>query len=526
MAEKVINGVNIKKHITSGDTNRKMGLDISEDGLLAYITIEYEENKPDPATGQIQELKYFNSGEIRESLAKAGITYGIIDESVIKCSTSKTIQNIQIAEGLRAIDDKEDIVDIKFQKKDTDSKFSTDDTGRVDYRNVGQVTAVVSGNVLANLIIGEEGKDGIDIYGKAIVRKKKKRIMIKAGEGCILKDGNTIEALIDGEPYVKNNVFYVYGVHTLNKDVSLETGDIIFIGDVKIMGSVKEGMKVDAGNSIFIEGNTENSTISAKGDISINGNSIMTTINAGGKDMKIYKYIGILEEARDLLNLLMDAMMAIKQNNLVGGKVADGEMIKVLMETKFTELPKRCWGILRESFDASNGEVDLLAEIIRGKLIGMAPLQIKHFSELDDIINMINERIEELVTTLTLPVNVKVGYCQDCNIQSSGDITVVGTGEYVSTLIADKGIFFVREGSIARGGILKANTEINCKVVGSLGGVKTKLVVGKQGHIRIGVAYQNTIVSVGGREFVIDAPSTNVHAYMVDRELIVDKFKK
>lgn len=522
----MINGVVIKKHIENNDINRIIALDISEDATQAFITVKYDAVKPDVLTGKIEETQLLTSSEIRGILTKIGITYGIIDENLISCFTSKDVYELPIARGIAAVDDENDIIDIKFKSQEQNNKLEVDIKERVDYRNLGEVTAVKKGDILATLIIGKDGSDGVDVYGKPILRKKKKKLTIKAGEGCAFKDSNTIEALINGEPYAKGNTFYVYGVHTLNKDVSLETGDIIFIGDIKIFGNVKEGMKVDAGNSVTINGNTENAIISAKGDTSISGNSIMTTITAGGKDMKIYKYIGILEEARDLINLMTDTIMVVKQTNKASNKIVDGEMIKLLMETKFTELPKRCWGILRESFDMNAGETDLLAEMIRGKLIGMAPLQIKHISELDDIINMINERIEELGSTLALPVNVNVGYCQDCNIQSSGNIIVNGSGEYVSNLIADKGIYFSRDGSIARGGILKANTEIACKVVGSQGGVKTKLVVSKTGHIRIDLAYQNTIISVGGREFIIDSPSTNIHAYMRERELIVDKLKK
>lgn len=522
----MINGVVIKKHIVNNDENKKICLDISEDSTKAFITIEYEIPRGISANGDEKSTIMYSSSEIRETLNKAGIIFGLMEENLFKCSTSTDIYELQIAQGIPAEPDEDDTIDVKYEKRKDDDIVTQVKVDKVDYRNVGEVTAVVKGDVLAVLITGKEGKDGTDIYGNPILRKRKKKAMIKSGEGCILKDGNIIEALIDGEPYCKSNTFYVYGVHVLNKDVSLETGDIVFIGDIKIFGNVKEGMKVEAGNSITIDGNTENCSIAAKGDISISGNSIMTTVTAGGKDMKIYKYIGIVEEARDMINLMMDTIGAIKKDNLVGSKIVDGEMIKVLMETKFTELPKRCWGILRESYETNLGDVDLLAEQIRGKLIGMAPLQIKHFGELDDIINSMNLRIEELSATLTLPVNVNMGYCQDCTVQSSGDINVMGSGQYVSNMIAEKGIYFTRDGSVARGGVLKANTNIVCKVVGSQGGVKTKLVVGKTGHIRIDLAYQNTVISVGGREFVIDAPSTNIHAYIKDRELIVDKLKK
>jgi uncharacterized protein len=526
MAEKVINGINIKKHVTVNDESKLVSIDISEDLTQAFITIEYD-NMSHESKDTAQTEMLFTTAHIREILLNAGIVNGIIDENIGKCSRSKEIYEMPIAKATPAINDENDVVDIKFQNKREKAAIVENEVDKVDFRNLGAITAVKKGDVLAVLKVGRDGIDGVDIYGKPILKKKKKKIIIKAGDGAVQQDPTIVEAAIDGEPYEKNNTFYVYDVHTLNKDVSLETGDIIFIGDIKIQGNVREGMKVEAGNCALISGNTENCSISAKGDVTITGNSIMTTVVAGGKDAKIFKFIGILEETRDMLNNIMDTIAKIKKENMAAEKVADGDMIKLLMDTRFTELPKRCWGILRDSFDINSGNEDELTQVVREKLIGMAPLQIKHFGELDEIVNIINTKIESLGSNLVLPVNVKLGYCQDCNIQSSGDITIVGQGEYVSNMVADKSIHFVRDGSIARGGVLKANNEIVCKIVGSQGGVKTKLVVGRKGHIKVDLAYQNTIFSVGGREMVLDVPSTNIHAYMDEnRELIVDRFKK
>lgn len=518
MGDKIINGSIIKKHLTSKSEDRRIDVEINTDSTEAYMTVSYELLNP--------EILYTPS-QIREALGNLGIVYGIIDENLIAASKSKDIFELPIAKGIKAINDEEDIVDIKFSQKSKHNGIEADTSGKVDYRNVGEVTSVKKGDLMAIKIIGQDGADGIDIFGNPIFKKKKKKVALKAGDGCTLLDENTVIADLEGEPYVKSNVFYVYDVHTINKDVSLETGDIVFVGDIKIFGNVKEGMRVEAGNMITIQGNIESAKIIAKGDISINGNSIMSTITAGGKDMKISKYISILEDARDMLDTLTETITVLKRENVVMNKIPDGEIIKGLMETKFNDLPKRCWGILRESFEQNNGEEDPLANTLRGKLIGMAPLTIKHHSELSDIITMIDERIEELGAMLTIPVDVNIGYCQDCTIESSGNIMINGSGQYVSQISADRGIYFTREGSIARGGVLKANTEIICKTVGSQGGVKTKLMVGKKGHIRIELAYQNTIISVGGREAVIDVPSTNIFAYInKERELVVEKLNK
>ena len=79
---------------------------------------------------------------------------------------------------------------------------------------------------------------------------------------------------------------------------------------------------------------------------------------------------------------------------------------------------------------------------------------------------------------------------------------------------------------MARGGVIKAGKEIKCKVVGGLGGVSTKLIVEKKGHIWADLAYPNTRFIIGEREYVLDVLSKNIHAFIdEDRELIVEKLQ-
>lgn len=132
--------------------------------------------------------------------------------------------------------------------------------------------------------------------------------------------------------------------------------------------------------------------------------------------------------------------------------------------------------------------------------------------------------MEYFEKTLELPVNVSIAYCQDSDIQSSGGVMITGKGEYISDIKASNSIKFIMEGSVARGGTLKAGEEIKCKVVGSTAGVSTKLQVGSEGNIWADIAYHNTIFKVGNRESVLDSPSKNVHAYLKDGLIVVDKF--
>jgi uncharacterized protein len=530
MATKIINGINIKKHFQESGENGIIEVDISEDDVYAFITIIYTSPEIIGANNKVENkdenIKLFTSTEIKETLNKMKIVHGIIEENLMKCTTEKRITNLLIAQGVGSEDDVSDYIKINF-KESKDNEYKVDEHGRIDYRSIGTVNTVHKGDIIAEKVIGKIGSDGIDVYGNEKVRKRKKKIFLKAGDGCILKDDNAIEALISGEPYAKGTTFYVYGVHTINKDVSMETGDIEFIGDIKIFGNVQEGMTVTSGNSITIEGSVENAKIIALGDVSISGNIIMTTINAGGNDIKISKYIQDLEETRNIVDALVEGVMSIKNGRNLKDNISDGELIKLLIETKFKSLTQLCWSIMKESYEFSNGEIDPVSSMIRSKLIGAAPLQIRHFSELDGVVTKIEERLEELQKLLALPVNVKLSYCQDSTINSSGDVNFVGMGQYVSHINSGRNINFIPDNSVARGGVLRAKDDINCKIVGSNGGVETRLYVEKQGNIKIDFAFQNTIITVGKREYVIDRPSYSIHAFInSDKDLVVNKFIK
>jgi uncharacterized protein (DUF342 family) len=285
-------------------------------------------------------------------------------------------------------------------------------------------------------------------------------------------------------------------------------------------------MKVEAGNAIEIEKNVERANILAKGNIAIKGNLIMSVVCAGGEDVIVLNLLNDLKNLKASLKSIVDAIEEIKKFNLLGQNTTDGEMIKVLIENKFKQIPKLCASIIKAIVIENREEPGALICSFREKLVGMAPLGIRHFGELDSIIELIDEKIEHLEGSLALPVNINVAYCQDSSINSSGDIFITGKGEYVSNIISHKGIYFTEEKSVARGGTLEAKSEIKCKVVGSTGGVATKLIVEDKGHIWADVAFPNTFFSIGPKEYVMDVPSKNVHVYVNDAgELTVDKLK-
>lgn len=529
---------NVEVIFEERDASRNINISMGNNDMEAYISIEYipkityilkditESNEAFLETTEKEKVypPKFSSQDIIDELKKSNVTYGVKEEKISEC-IENGCKNVFIAKGDMPEDGKDDILECKFNLDSSNKIFAKDDNGNIDYKSIGEVKPAVKGTTLAVRVPGYEGKDGRDIKGKIIKHKPGKKIKLKAGKGCILKDENTVEAAASGKPCVKNNAFCVNEVYEIKNDVDLETGNIKFIGDIIIYGNVKEDMKVESDNSILIYKNIERSNIISKGDIEIRGSAISSNVTGGGKDVIKLNILENLNLLYDNFKSLIDVIEQIDEYNLLGKDKSDGEIIKGLIETKFKAIPRISLKIitLLKIQNESNTE-DELIDLLKRKIIGLAPINIKHYNELYGILDCIKKKIEFTEASLSLPVDVKINYCQDSNIQSSGDIVFTGKGEYVSNITSNKKIVFSQAKSIARGGILKAGEEIKCSIVGSPSSVPTTLTVDSKGHIWADRVYINTKFLIGGREYIFDAPYKDVHAYLDDDyDITIDK---
>ena len=519
------------------EAKRYMNLRITPDKMEAYISIIYKPSATcklkdvEPSNSVLLEIEVkeeimppkFTELEIKNELQNHSIKYGILKMSIIKCEKANEISEMIIANGKKTIETVDDRLDIQYNVA-TKSKNQNND-GAIDYKDIGFVEGVEKGQVLAVLHPGKRGEDGIDIMGKTIIAKNIKKILLGVGEGCEIVDECTVVATSKGRPSSRGNTFFVYKNYEVNGDVELKTGNIEFVGDIIVSGSVHEGMKVVAGNSILVKNNVSEAEITASGDVVVRGNVINSRIAAGKEDISTLEYLTELKSMKNDLTKLISCVKQLKEMNHIGKNATDGELVKILMETKFKKLPQTSIKVAKRILQQQNID-DKLVFIIRNKILDVGTLNIKNYWELNDAVTIIDNKISVLMMNLTVPVDVVIDYCQDSTIKSSGNIILTGKGEYVSKMVASNSIIFKNDKSLARGGVMKAGKEIRCKIVGGMGGVSTVLMVEDHGQIWAEIAYTNTRFIIGDREYVLNAPSKNIHAYLNDaRELTVDKLQ-
>lgn len=139
----------------------------------------------------------------------------------------------------------------------------------VDFKDLHLVSNVRKDQDLVIKTPRKMGKSGLDIFGIEIKNKDYVDYELPMGENTYISDdGLTLKAAIDGKINIDNNgIVSIEEVLLIDGNVDYSTGNIEFVGNVLIKGSVLSGFKVKADKDIFIEGVVESADLEAGGDI-------------------------------------------------------------------------------------------------------------------------------------------------------------------------------------------------------------------------------------------------------------------
>lgn len=177
-------------------------------------------------------------------------------------------ENYLVAEGVKPQDGADARIVYNFETDRSKIKLKETASGRVDFKELNLVQNVVEGQPLAKKIPAERGKGGKTVTGKYLEARNGKDIPIPLGKNTKLaEDGLTIIAEMNGQVLLLNNKINVEPVLNIEGDVSLKTGNIMFLGTVYISGNVEDGFSVKASGNIEVKGTVGKSELDAEGDI-------------------------------------------------------------------------------------------------------------------------------------------------------------------------------------------------------------------------------------------------------------------
>ncbi len=236
-----------------------MRVEVSEDEMKAFVYFN-----PPKYSG-----RHMDYEDVVEGLRNAGVVTGIKEKEINEYLEEMEYRRpLLAAEGVYARNGNDASVEYKVRIDKTNTRFEEDDSGKVDFRNLELLENVVVGQLLAVKIPAEEGIPGRTITNRVIPAKSGRDIPLKFGKGTILsEDGTELTAEINGQVVYKLNKISVEPVFVVNGDVSLETGNIVFLGSVIIQGSVQDNFEVKAAGNVEVKGTVQKAFIEAEGDI-------------------------------------------------------------------------------------------------------------------------------------------------------------------------------------------------------------------------------------------------------------------
>ena len=268
--------------------------------------------------------------ELRINGVVRGISEGIINSLI---NNKVYCKDILVAQGKNPVLGKDAVIEYKFECNVKARPTELED-GSVDFYSLNMVNPCKKGQVLAVLIKEVDPISGYTVVGNDLNPKSPKKLKFKYGKNIsVSEDGLSLISEVDGNvSLVEDRVFVADVLVVENVDTS--TGNIIYDGNVKVNGNVRDGFLIKAKGNVSVNGIVEGAIIEADGDIIIERG--MNGRNKGvlkAKGNIISKYFenskataGGYIETEMIIHCILSAGTEInvvgKKGNIIGGTIS------------------------------------------------------------------------------------------------------------------------------------------------------------------------------------------------------------
>jgi uncharacterized protein (DUF342 family) len=309
-----------------------MTVEITEEEMKALLYV----NPPGPGGCDI-------SLETYQTFLKNNKVYHGIDLDFLTNFADSPVykERVVVARGTPPVNGRDAYIQYNFEN-DHKARMKEGANGRVDFKDLNIIQNVVEAQPLAKKIPPELGTAGRTVTGNPLPAKDGKDIPIPLGKNVHLGDDKvTIISDMNGQVVEVGGKINVEPVYTVEGNVDLKTGNIIFLGTVIVKGSVEDGFSVKAAGNIEVNGTVEKAELDAEGDIivhqGITGSKANGIIRAGKSIWARFIENTALEAgdmvvAQDgIINSRVDAFKRIlcqgKRATIVGGRLRASEEI-------------------------------------------------------------------------------------------------------------------------------------------------------------------------------------------------------
>ncbi len=240
--------------------NEEVVIEVSKDKMEAYIELLPAESKGEVLTYE----------GVVKFVADAGIVYNTNYDLISELYNNQIYYKKRlISKGIKAVNGIDGELIFHFDKCQ-EKTFSVEYTkeGKIDFKEINKIINVEENQVLIERKLATLGKDGYNVFGETLIAKNGKDVLMPKGKNIVYsEDRCTMYAKVTGGVTYRQGIVTVTPIIVIQGDVDLTVGNIDFIGDIVIRGSVKSGFVLKSGGNITVMGVVENARLESKGDI-------------------------------------------------------------------------------------------------------------------------------------------------------------------------------------------------------------------------------------------------------------------
>lgn len=437
-----------------------------------------------------------NLNDLMKEIAKHKIKYGIDIRACQEAANCLDEKEIVIAQGVNPVKGEDARIELLFQENEKTVMQVSEDEEIINWKERFIFNAVTPGTVLARKYPPQPGKPGTNIMGELVLPPMPKDIQLVAGKGTsLIKNGTEIVATAAGRPQaiISHEKVTVNIINSLivPQDVDITLGNVHFTGDVFIQGNVNEGLEVEAGENVIINGMVSEATVKAGGSIIIKGNVLSSRIIAGGATAPIKGLIPLLEIIKTRMEELANAA---KQLLLYVDKVP--LLVNMLLDKKFKNIPDAIKALIVyvNKNAISDEQLIQLFKLLEDKFIKRRT----SIEKLEDI-TYLKAQLEILINKFNVMAAgnqgcIKIPYALNSSLESIGTVEVIGIG--CDNTFINAGEDVIISGAF-RGGKIISGKNVFVKEIGTRGGIKTLVQVPRSSTVTIGKSYENVSITIG-----------------------------
>jgi len=476
---------------------------ISEDRLFAYFHLHSKQRYPwrlldqEPAnrmTLVAEEdrnivLETVHLGDVVTRLERMSISAHIDFAAIQQELLLPTHQPVIAARGKAPTPGTDARLELYFAQQVESMFFEVD--GSVDFRNHLRIPTVNNGDVMARKFPLENGMPGYDVLGSVTMPAPPKDVYIVAKPSVELTTDGAVIARKQGRPRITGGKIKTFDVSTsyvVPGNVDIQTGNIVFSGDVMVYGDVLDNMIIESLGNVYVYGSVYNSTITATGSINIRGNVMTSKLYSG--------YFGVLfnrlyntsktlcssiERLITAAKLLAQALEAKKQ------AVRYGQIVLLLLENKMKETYDTIKELLVVISNIQHIKQEDYTKLKEVSEIFLQPAKLLETAS-DDFVHsylaLLQDTHKEVARMQEENVEISINQCHKSELKSNGDIVVHRDGVLVSELFSARNIVFMDANSVCRGSRLDAGDSIVAKIIGGQTGAMSVLKAKRKVEVR------------------------------------------